>query len=219
MAATNDSDPKARLKQLRDKLAVEAPRARTNPVVPKELTQRMQSTLDSVSAAYLLAVTPENRTIVEEAREDAIAEAHLVLHEWERWVEQRETNRVKPRASAIPDRRIHTRIDTSVTVRLLRYAIHSDDTTGTALEAETLQRPARNVSLGGIFVALDKGDLPKVGVGNIVHVSVTVGVALTFRARAAVARRVDDGIGLHWIQDTEAVKRSVKSLLDAVTKR
>jgi hypothetical protein len=219
MAATNEADPKARLKQLRDRLAIEAPRARTNPAVPKELTQRMQSTLDSVSAAYLLAVTPENRTVVEEAREDAIAEAHLVLHEWERWVEQRETNRVKPRASAIPDRRIHTRHETSVTVRLLRYAIHSDDTTGTALEAETLNRAARNVSLGGIFVALAKGDLPKLGIGNIVHVSVTVGDTLSFKARASVARRVEDGIGLHWIQDSDAVKRSVKTLLDAVTRR
>ena len=219
MAATNEADPKARLKQLRDRLATEAPRARTNPAVPLDLTQRLQSTLESVSAAYLLAVTPENRTRVEEAREDAIAEAHLVLHEWERWVEQRELQRGKPRQIAGADRRVHARHETSVTVRLLRYAIHSDDTTGTALEAETLNRAARNVSLGGIFVSLAKGDLPKLGVGNIVHVSVTVGDTLSFRARAAVARRVDDGIGLHWIQDTEAVKRSVKTLLDAVTRR
>jgi hypothetical protein len=71
------------------------------------------------------------------------------------------------------------------------------------------------VSTGGIFVGVPKDDLPQVGVGAIVHISVNV-EAESFAARAAVTRRETDGLALRWLQDSPQAQRSIESVLDAV---
>jgi len=202
---------KVTLRKLRDKLAFEAPRVQTRPGVPAELAIRMQTTLRRLGAALSSTGAPQE---LEELYEDVLVEAHLTLHEWERATAQAAPERGRPSVGAPVDRRQHARQDTQVTVKLLRHGVRQDGRSGT-LEPETVSRAARNASLGGILVAAGRDDLPDVGVGSVVHLSVSLG-ELTFRARASVVRRDQDSLGLRWIQDTDGVKRAVKALLDAL---
>jgi hypothetical protein len=211
---THVDELKSNLRKLRDKLALEAPRAHARQGTPPELDRRLQSTLQRTSNALSGPTGGAKPGALEELYDDIIVEAHLVLHEWERWQADAGAQKVKPPV-ATTNRRAHPRHDTNVSVQLLRHAVHASNH-GVTLESESLKRPARNVSLGGMFVVLSKDDLPQVAAGSVVHISVSFGDSLTFRARAAVARRASDGIGLHWIQENEAVTRSIKALLDAI---
>jgi hypothetical protein len=219
MAEPTD-DPKAKLKALRDRLAIEAPRAQARPQAPPDLVRRLKSALELVSRVYLL--TAAQTPALDEVREDALVEGLLVVSEWERWLTQEKQDKqqkpvARPWSSPIDQRR-HERLETNVTVKLLRHSLSDDTTGGVSLESATTSRPARNVSLGGIFVAIPKDELPQVTTGSIVHVSVSaaLGAPVSFEVRAAVARREATGLGLRWVDDSERFKRAIESLLDAV---
>jgi hypothetical protein len=227
MAAHADDDVMTKLRALRDRLAVEEPRARARPNVTVDLKRRLQETLELLGRAYLLDEKSTSAAILEEVREDAVVEAHLVLHDWERWLalEEQRAQRAQQARARVPtptpapiDRRVHYRHDTNVAVKLLRYDVRENGAGGLTLDTETSSRPARNVSAGGIFVAAARGDLPQLTVGRIVHVSVSSSLAasLGFRARAAVQRRDDQGLGLSWIVDSDAVRAAIDALLEAV---
>jgi hypothetical protein len=222
-------DTVTKLRTLRDRLAAEEPRARARANAPVELRRRLAATLELVGRVYLLDPRTTAAATLEEVREDAVVEAHLVLHDWERWLasaelSQRARNRVatpvplSPATPLAPNRRVHDRHETNVAVRLLRYALRDDGSGGVTLDTETSSRPARNVSAGGIFVTATRADLPQLAVGHLVHVSVSSSLAasLAFRARATVQRRDDSGLGLGWIVDSDAVRTSVEALLEAV---
>lgn len=220
------SETRNKLRSLRDKLAMEAPRAKARATTPPELVERLQGALEQVSAAYLLETSPpqasRSATVVEEVIEDAIVEAHLVLHDWERLLAQQaqgQAQRGKPRFGAFGEQRQHVRQETNVSVRLLRHAM-TETGSGVALQTETTNRPARNVSLGGLFVSVRPTDLPEVRTGHVLHVAIetTLGVALAFRARAVVVRRDAAGLGLRWIEDSERVRQAVEALLAAVSR-
>jgi PilZ domain-containing protein len=209
---------KSKLKQLRDRLAAEAPRARARSSAPAELVERLEATLQLVNGIYLAATAPSAGAI-QELSEDAIAEGHLVLHDWERWLEREKepkpTVRMRPvRLSELPDRRAHERYEAGVSVRIVRHGVR-EQAGSVSIESAAVDRPARNVSTGGIFVAVPKDDLPQVGVGAIVHISVNV-ESESFAARAAVTRRETDGLALRWIQDSPQAQRYIESVLDAV---
>jgi hypothetical protein len=225
MADEATDDAAARLRTLRDRLAVEEPRARARPNAPAELKERLQATLELVGRVYLLDRKATSAATLDEVREDAVVEAHLVLHEWERWLLQEEARAQRATRARVPtptpapiDRRVHARHDANVAVKLLRYDVRDDGLGGSTLDTETSSRPARNVSLGGIYVAAARGDLPQLTVGRVVHVSVSssLGAGLAFRARAVVQRRDDGGLGLGWIVDSDPVRAAIEALLDAV---
>jgi hypothetical protein len=210
---TPGDETRAKLRALRDKLAAELPRARIRAGAPGELAQRLESALAQVSGVYLLGVSTAAPAPagLDDAREDALVEGHLALHDWERWIEQEKQRRPKTTTYC----RQHERQETNVEVRLLRYCLQDGGSLGTKLESESASRPARNVSLGGIFVAAAPDDLPEVRVGSVLHVSVSYG-ALSLKARAAVVRRDASGLGLRWIEESERVRRAIEVLLDAI---
>jgi hypothetical protein len=213
-------DTKAKLKQLRDRLALEAPRARSRPDAPLDLVQRLQSAADMVGQVYLLMVgsSPASNEAREEICEDALVEGHLALHEWERWLEQQGRAKPSPRTAPPVDRRQHDRYKIGVSVRLLRHSVRADGSGGVALSSEVASRPARNVSAGGIFVALAAGELAEVKPGSLVHVSVMTsdGGGIALEARAIVARRDSSGIALGWVHDSDRTRAAIDSLLDAI---
>lgn len=216
---TPTAELKSKLKQLRDRLAAEAPRAHARPSAPPALVERLDATLELVSGVYLAASTSSSAGAILDVSEDAIAEGHLVLHEWERWLEREKepkpTVRMRPvRLAELPNRRAHERYETGVSVRLLRYGVR-EQAGSVSIESAAVNRPARNVSTGGIFVAVPKDDLPQVGLGAIVHISVEVD-GQSFSARAAVTRRESDGLALRWMQDSPQAQRSIDSMLDAL---
>jgi hypothetical protein len=96
MAPTDDL--RSKLRNLRDRLAIEAPRARTRPDLP-QLAKRLQTSLEKVQRLHLATASGRQR-VEEDVCEEAIAEAHLALHDWERVYEQ---SRPKPKSNpAIP---------------------------------------------------------------------------------------------------------------------
>ena len=210
---TSDDDPRKKLRELRDRLAFEAPRAKARPSTPSELAERLQSTLDWINE--LLAApppaTPAAGEAVAEAREEALVEAHLALHEWQRRLERDTQPKIK--SFATPDRRQHERHQVDIEVRLLRRRRQADGRE-IALAGATTQR-ARNVSLSGILVLLAPDALPEIAVNDVVNAAVIVGTA-TFETRGVVVRRDASGLGLRWILDNERAQRSVDALLDAI---
>lgn len=209
-------DSKSKLRQLRDRLAAELPRARTRPNAPPSLIERLDAALEVVTSVYSLQGSSASTRTLDEVYEDAVVEAHLALHEWERWLEQ-EHQQKKLRSRTLPsaDRRAHERHDTDVTVKLLRYRVRADDFGDVTIDSEVASRPARNLSLGGLFVSLAADELPAVKAGSVLHVFVSFG-AVSFTARATVQRRDSNGAGLRWVGESDRVRRSVESLLDAV---
>jgi hypothetical protein len=102
-------------------------------------------------------------------------------------------------------------------VCLLRHALHPNERDHALLTTETVSRSARNVSSGGIFVTLARGELAQVEIGSVLHVQVTApGGAVAFAARASVARRTDGGVGLSWIIDSDKARREIAAFVDAV---
>lgn len=213
---TPTDEIRGKLRALRDRLAAELPRARIRAGAPPDLAQRLQTALDLVSGVYLLGLSTAAPAPagLGEAREDALVEGHLALHEWERWAEQ-EKLRAARRIAPASNLRQSERHETNVLVKLLRYTLQDGGSVGMTLESETANRPARNVSLGGIFVSASPEDLPRVGPGCVLHVSVSFG-ALSFKARATVIRRDGNGFGLRWVEESDRIRTSVESLLDAI---
>jgi hypothetical protein len=212
--AIENQDIKTRLRKLRDRLAFEAPRARVRPATPPELVERLNGALETVTSVCLL--TAESGAL-EEIREDAIVEGHLVLHEWERWLElQSKGASNKPRPANEQQRRA-PRYETNVSVKLQRHAVRGQGGT-LAVATDTISRPARNVSLDGIFVLTTPAELGNVAVGGVVHLSVvtTLGGTLSFHARAVVVRHDQDGVGLRWVRDSPGIEKAIASLLEAI---
>jgi hypothetical protein len=84
--------------------------------------------------------------------------------------------------------------------------------------SETLVLAARNVSLGGIFLASDGNDLTGLGIGNEVELLVfnaSDGESPAVRASALVVRRDQGGVGLRWKDDDETT-RQVETLLGSM---
>jgi hypothetical protein len=211
MASTQDI--KTRLRKMRDKLAFEVPRARVRPATPPELVERLNAALETVTNVCLLTAASGT---VEEIQEDALVEAHLVLHEWERCLELQNK---PPQKSRGTEQRRHPRLETNVSVKLQRHAVRGHGGT-LSVETDTITKPARNVSLDGIYVLAAPAELGDVAVGGVVHLSVvtTLGGTLSFHARAVVVRRDQDGVGLRWVRDTPAIEKAIASLLDAISR-
>ena len=214
-----DETPQAQLKILRDRLAVAAPRARTGAQLPDELIRRIEAAKEQVAELYLLTV---RKTAPAEALamliDDAIVEGYVLLRQLADRAEQEANARAKGKAlppSSI-DRRQHERLPAHVTVRLLRHSVHKEDTGGASLVTETVDRSARNVSTGGIFVAVSRHELAQVSVGSVVHLQVATPAGRTFFARGVVMRRDADGLGLSWVQDSERVSQEISTLLELV---
>jgi hypothetical protein len=211
---------KATLRTLRDRLALEVPRARARPDTPPDLVERLQAALDYVSGIFLLpsSSTSSAAKALDEAREDALVEGHLALHEWERLLESASQQKRRSQTPTPLDRRQHARQGVDVTVKLLRHQVRGGGFGENTLESEATSRQARNVSIGGIFVALSGAELPKIGVGAVVHVAVTVGGAPSFEARTVVMRRDGAGLGLQWIVDSDRTRRAIESLMEAISR-
>jgi len=69
---TASDETKTKLRELRNRLAFELPRARVRPSTPPELTARLQASLDAVSGAY--AMPAASTASAAEAIEEAMAQ-------------------------------------------------------------------------------------------------------------------------------------------------
>jgi hypothetical protein len=205
------------LRQLRDKVNTEAQRSRVRTGAPAELVKRFPTILHRIGSALAASAIGKEESVLVELYEDTVAEANLALIEWERWMGEVDSKK-QQKMPVGAERRQHTRHDTGVTVRLLHHEVREDEQSVT-LESETVSRPARNVSLGGMLVEMGAGELNGVNVGSVLHVLVSLSGASSYHLRASVARREAHGIGLHWIQDSDEAKKSVKDLLEAVRRR
>jgi len=214
---TVSDETKTKLRELRDRLSFELPRARVRHNTPAELIERLQAALDAVNGAYAMAAasTASAAETLEEARQEAIVEAHLVLHEWERWAETQRRPTLKAQPPK-PRRAADGRQTGDVEVRLLRYRAQNGDGREIAFSDTTSARAARNVSADGIFVTLPKDELPQLGIGGVLQLSTRVDIGDALQARATVVRRDADGLALRWIVDNERTRRLIESLLDSV---
>lgn len=82
---------------------------------------------------------------------------------------------------------------------------------------ETLVLPARNLSLGGIFLTADGNDLSRLALGTTVELLVFNAADESHpavRAHAEVVRHDDSGVGLRWREGTDA--KQLSSLLEAL---
>lgn len=215
MPTTLDS-LRATLRQLRDKVSNESQRARVRSGAPAELIKRLPTILHRIGSALSASSVGKDESVLIELYEDTVAEANLALIEWERWLGEADSKK-QQKMPVGAERRQHTRHETGVTVRLLHHEVREDEQSVT-LESETVSRPARNVSLGGMLVEMASGELAGVNVGSVLHVLVSLSGSSSFHVRASVARREPHGIGLHWIQDSDEAKKSVKELLEAARK-
>jgi hypothetical protein len=213
-------DLNAKLRALRDRLAVEAQRAQGVPGTPPDLVRRLQAALGCANGVCLLtsggtagAVVSESRVVVT-ARANALIQGHLALSDWERWIE-RADRQSWPTASFPENRRRHPRYETDVPVRLVR-PIGDGGLAERPLPSDEAVRSAKNVSVGGILVAAAQNDLPRVGVSSVVHVTIELGNGRSLRAGAYVMRRDERGLGLRWIDDSDRVTRAIESLVAAV---
>jgi hypothetical protein len=211
-----DEELRPKLRSLRDRLAAAAPRLQIRADAPAELRRAIQSAQAQVDGLLRALLTPSKRPDnFDEAVEDLVAEATLLLHQCERLAATKA--KLAPSGS---ERRQHERTAVDLQVRLLRHALRSDDSDHALLTTETVSRPARNISTGGIFVTLPRGELSQVDVGSIVHVQVTApGGSIAFQARASVARRTDGGVGLSWILDSDKTRRDVSAFVDGLRDR
>ena len=215
--STSD-ETKIKLRELRDRLSFELPRARVRANTPHALVERLQAALDAVNGAYAMpaASTPSAAEALEEARQEAIVEAHLVLHEWERWAETQRQPKLKAQAPK-PRRADDARQPGDVRVTLLRYRAQNGDGREIPFADATALRAARNVSADGIFVTMPKDEVPQLGVGGVLQLSAHVDQgAAALQARATVVRRDVDGVSLKWIVDNDRTRRLIDSLLDGV---
>jgi hypothetical protein len=215
MSASDDT--KTKLRELRDRLSFELPRARVRSKAPAELVDRLQAALEAVNGAYALpaASTPSAAEALEEARQEAVVEAHLVLHDWERWTEAQRQPKLKAQAPK-PRRAVDARQSADVEVRLLRYRAQNGDGREVAFSDPKAAHAARNVSADGIFVTMPKDELPQLGVGGVLQLAAQVDNGAALQARATVVRRDVDGVSLKWIVDNDRTRRLIDALLDGV---
>jgi PilZ domain-containing protein len=212
--STSD-ETKTKLRTLRDQLAWQTPRARARGNTPPTLLQHMEAAEEAVSNVYRLlggagAVRGET---LDELCEDAIVEAHLALHEWERWStgEDQQKKKAQPLFGAPPgQRRQHERQQTSVSVSVLRH-----DLRGAGDKSATVVLTARNISLGGMLMMASKSELPTADVGSVVHVTVKTATERRLHARALVTRRDDSGIAVRWLAESEADRAVVEAIIVA----
>jgi hypothetical protein len=207
---------RATLRQLRNKVDTEAQRVRVRKGAPAELIKRFPTILHRIGSALAASSIGKEESVLIELYEDTVAEANLALLEWERWLGEADSKK-QGKMPVGAERRVHTRHETGVTVRLLHHEVREDEQSVT-LESETVSRPARNVSLGGMLVEVPAAELAGVNVGSVLHVLVSLPGSSSFHVRASVARREAHGIGLHWIQDSDESKKAVKDLLEAARK-
>ena len=214
---TASTETKTKLRELRDRLSFELPRARVRPNMPAELVERLQAALDAVNGAYAMpaASTASAAEALDEAREEAIVEGHLALHDWERWTETQRQPKLKAQLPK-PLRTAEARQAREIEVRLLRYRAANGDGREVAFADVKAARAARNVSADGIFVTMAKDEVPQLGVGGVLQLSAQIDGGSALQARATVVRRDVDGLSLKWIVDNERTRRLIESLLDAV---
>jgi len=82
---------------------------------------------------------------------------------------------------------------------------------------ETLVLPARNISLGGLYLTADGNDVTHLAVGDIVEVTLfdAIDEGKPFvRGDAQVVRQDEDGVALTWASADPVVARKLASLLE-----
>jgi hypothetical protein len=216
-----DDDIKLQLRGLRDRLALEVPRAHARYQAPPELMRRLLLSSETAARVFQLlgpsGAVPDD---LEEAATDAIVEARLALEAWAEWC-GRPAQAPRPHTTPVlgtplggADRRQHERHEIAVTVRLLRHVVR-EGAPRPALDIDSASRPARNVSLGGISVIAGANDLSQVGLGSVLHVLVGTGPR-SFNLRGVVTRRDATGIALQWIAESAGEKRTVQELVETV---
>jgi hypothetical protein len=81
---------------------------------------------------------------------------------------------------------------------------------------ETLALPARNISLGGVYVGADGNNLKRIAVGDQVEVTLfdlNDDARPTVRATAQVVRNDGKGLALTWASTDPVVARKLAELL------
>src|SRR6266542_4262235 len=205
MAVVNDLN--AKLRALRDQLAVETPRAKGLQRTPPDLVRRLQAALDCASGVCMLtsvmkgAMAMTESPVVAVARGNALIQAHLALHDWERWLAA-EDHDARSSAPVAANRRRHVRYETDVAVKLVRRARQGGPALP-LLPSDEAVRAARDVSLGGL-------------VSSLVEVTINLGRGREFGARAEVLRRDPRGVGLRWFHDSDRVRLAIESLVATV---
>jgi hypothetical protein len=188
------------------------------------LLRRLVTAAELLESVCALKSSPDNVEQLEEVYSDALVEAHLAMHDWERFRKQDEAAaKPKPaaRSSTMSPPRVHPRVDIDVSVKLRRFSVHEVSGAGMTVEAHTTSLPARNISAGGLYVVAKGSAHKELVVGSVVMVTVSLArdASLAFRMRAVITRRDDAGMGLRWIVDPKPGEHTVQSLLDAVNQR
>jgi hypothetical protein len=222
MAEIDGGSTKSKLRRLRDLLAFELRRAQGRETCPPELLRRLVTAAELVESVCALKSSPDNAEQLEEVYSDALVESHLAMHDWERFRKQEDAaQKPRPRPTPTPPPRQHPRVDIDVSVKLRRFSVHEVSGAGMTVEAHTMSLPARNISIGGLYVVAKGSAHKELTVGSVVMVTVSLArdASLAFRMRAVITRRDDAGMGLRWIADHKPGEHSVQSLLDAVNQR
>ena len=105
------------------------------------------------------------------------------------------------------DLRVHPRYELFASVE-----VHADDV--------TLVLPARNISLGGIYLAADGNDLDALPVDEEVEIMVFDALdegETAVRAMAKIVRRDREGVALTWATTDPIVARKLAGLLERLT--
>jgi hypothetical protein len=223
MAEIDGGSSKSKLRRLRDLLAFELRRAQGRETCPPELLRRLVTAAELLESVCALKSSPDNAEQLEEVYSDALVEAHLAMHDWERFRKQEDAALAKPRAQSrpTPPPRVHPRVEIDVSVKLRRFSVHEVGGAGMTVEAHTTSLPARNISIGGLYVVAKGSAHKELTTGSVVMVTVSLArdASLAFRMRAVITRRDDAGMGLRWIADNKPGEQSVQALLDAVNQR
>lgn len=224
MAEIDGGSTKAKLRRLRDLLSFELRRAQGRESCPPELLRRLVTAAELLESVCALKPSPGGSSEqLEEVYSDALVEAHLAMHDWERFRKQEDAALTKPRVASRPvaSPRLHPRVEIDVSVKLRRFSVHEVSGAGMTVEAHTTSLPARNISAGGLYVVAKGSAHPELTVGSVVMITVSLArdASLAFRMRAVIMRRDDAGMGLRWIADSRPGEHTVQSLLDAVNQR
>jgi PilZ domain len=113
-------------------------------------------------------------------------------------------NPPQPPARASKEARQHPRFELFASVELHRAQ-------------ETLVLPARNISLGGLYLAADGNDLSSLAVGEVVQImlfDVADEGQPTVRADATIIRKDKEGLGLTWASTDPVIARKLATLLE-----
>ena len=86
-------------------------------------------------------------------------------------------------------------------------------------DGETIVLPARNISLGGVFLSADGHELGSLALGSILEVMVFDALDESHRPvrlRAEVLRLEDDGVALMWTSDESNAALELARLLETM---